>query len=142
MILGTLLCCVSLAVSFWWISQDTYHPPFSLSFCAVLVLAVWLRARTFPLTLQRAPLLLVSAWGLWCTMRLTVGLWPESRFPVLIGLAVLAVWLVLLQTVRIPEHVQARWRRLGHVVETLAVVALIPLLIGYVGLYGAMLEAF
>ncbi|UBH24940.1 EsaB/YukD family protein [Micrococcus porci] len=142
MVLGVLLCAASIAVSFWWISDDIVQPAFSVPFSAVLTIAVWLRAQAFPLTLQRAPLLLTAAWGLWCTVRLTSTAFPALAVPLLVALAVIAVLLVALQVVTVPPHVQARARRLSTTLETLAVVALIPLLVGYVGLYAAMLETF
>ena len=142
MVLGVLLCAASLGVSFWLLSEDTAHPAFSVPFIAVLTAAVWLRGHAFPLTAQRGPLLVLGAWGLWCSARLATAAWPHLAFPLLILLAAAALTLLAGQVVRVPAHHQARARRAGHIVETLAVVALLPLLAGYAGLYAAMLETF
>ncbi|MFI7397775.1 EsaB/YukD family protein [Micrococcus luteus] len=142
MALGVLLCAASLALSFWLISADTVQPAFSVPFILVLTAAVWLRGHAFPLTLQRGPLLVLAAWGLWCSARLAATAWPHLAFPFLVVLAGAALVLAAGLVVRVPAHHQARARRAGHIVETLAVVALLPLLVGYAGLYAAMLETF
>lgn len=142
MALGVGLCALSLGLSLWLVAEDTAHPAFSVPFIAVLTLAVWLRARAFPLTVQRGLLHLVTAWGLWCTVRLASAAWPSLAFPLMVVLAVVAAALLALQVVTPPPHLDARARRAGHVLETLAVIALVPLLVGYAGLYSAMLETF
>lgn len=142
MILGAGLCGLSLGVSFWLVSEDTVRPAFSVPFIVALTLGTWLRARAFPLTLQRGFLHIVTAWGLWCTVRLASTAWPTLAVPLMIVIAGVALALLALQIVVLPAHLEARARRVGHVAETLSVVALVPLLIGYVGLYSAMLETF
>jgi hypothetical protein len=41
-----------------------------------------------------------------------------------------------------PEHVRARLRRLGDRLETVAVLAAVPLAIGVLGTYGQLLDTF
>ena len=45
-------------------------------------------------------------------------------------------------SVDLPEHSQARLRRLGDTVEAIALFVAIPLLIGYFGIYATLWEIF
>jgi hypothetical protein len=99
-----------------------------------------LRTRAFPLRWQ--------GWLLWTaagtiaaaglTVLLSGGLgWVGAGAA--IALAVLIATMVL---VRPRPHVRARLRGLGNVVETLAVVSLVPLLVGALGVYADLLGMF
>lgn len=99
-----------------------------------------LRTRAFPLRWQ--------GWLLW----LAAGAIAAAGLTVLlvgglgwIGAGVAVVVAVLLATMVLVQprpHVRARLRGLGNVVETLAVVALIPLLVGTLGIYAELLAMF
>uniref|UniRef100_UPI0037DC6F01 hypothetical protein n=1 Tax=uncultured Microbacterium sp. TaxID=191216 RepID=UPI0037DC6F01 len=99
-----------------------------------------LRTRAFPL--RRQGWLLWTAAGAIAVAGLTVLLsgglgWVGAG--VAIVLAALIATMVL---VRPRPHVRARLRGLGNVVETLAVVSLVPLLVGALGVYADLLGMF
>ncbi|RWR19098.1 hypothetical protein D8Y23_08315 [Microbacterium enclense] len=99
-----------------------------------------LRTRAFPLRWQ--------GWLLWAA----AGAVAAAGLAVLllgglgwIGAGVAVVVAALIATmvlVRPRPHVRARLRGLGNVLETLAVVALIPLLVGTLGIYAELLGMF
>lgn len=99
-----------------------------------------LRTRAFPLRWQGW--LLWAAAGVICAAALTVLLVGGLGW---IGAGVAVVVAALIATtvlVRPRPHVRARLRGLGNIVETLAVVSLIPLLVGALGIYAELLGMF
>lgn len=125
------VCGVALVLA-----ADLWAGLLALAFALVAAL----RARAFPLRAQ--------VWSLWAAVaaiaasavltRLTstlawVGILCVIVAAVLIAVAVLA---------RPAPHARARLRGLGNVVETLAVVALLPLLLGALGVYSELLGMF
>lgn len=99
-----------------------------------------LRTRAFPLRWQGW--LLWAAAGVIAAAALTVLLvgglgWVGAGVAVVV--AALIATMVL---VRPRPHVRARLRGLGNIVETLAVVSLIPLLVGALGIYAELLGMF
>lgn len=107
----------------------------------VLLLVLALRARAFPLTAEAVVLLAASAVVL---LRL-VTVWIEhsatASGPVAL-LAALAVVPLVVLAVEPAEHVRVRLRKLGDVLESAAVIALLPLVIGVFGVYGRLLATF
>ncbi|MCJ1708346.1 EsaB/YukD family protein [Microbacterium sp. VKM Ac-2923] len=107
---------------------------------AAFFLVAALRTRAFPLRWQ--------GWLLWAaagaiaaaglTVLLAGGLgWLGA------GAAVVAAALIATMVlVRPRPHVRARLRGLGNIVETLAVVSLVPLLVGALGVYADLLGMF
>ena len=99
-----------------------------------------LRTRAFPLRWQGW--LLWAAAGAIAAAGLTVLLVGGGGW---IGAGVAVVVAALIATmvlVRPRPHVRARLRGLGNVLETLAVVALLPLLVGTLGIYAELLGMF
>lgn len=99
-----------------------------------------LRTRAFPLRWQGW--LLWAAAGVIAAAALTVLLVGGLGW---IGAGVAVVVAALIATmvlVRPRPHVRARLRGLGNIVETLAVVSLIPLLVGALGIYAELLGMF
>ncbi|MDO0937153.1 type VII secretion integral membrane protein EccD [Streptomyces sp. DG2A-72] len=110
----------------------------SLGVLVMVVLA--LRARAFPLTAEVVGLLVAA--GL-VAVRLAV-VWGEHAAvagPVA-ALGFLAVVPLLVLAVEPAEHVRVRLRRAGDVLESAAVIALFPLVIGMFGVYGRLLDTF
>ena len=99
-----------------------------------------LRTRAFPLHWQ--------GWLLWTA----AGVIAAAGLSVLLagGLGwigagaavVLAALVATMVLVRPRPHVRARLRGLGNIIETLAVVSLIPLLVGALGIYAELLGIF
>lgn len=105
----------------------------------VVAVLVALRARVLPLVPQRL--------ALWAAA-LAVGLaWSTARVEVSGGLIALAaagvvVLAAVVATVRLPEPVAARARRLASVLELFAVVATVPLLLAQLGVFAGLVETF
>ncbi|BDZ50315.1 hypothetical protein GCM10025867_25560 [Frondihabitans sucicola] len=57
-------------------------------------------------------------------------------------LAAIAVVVAVLVTAQPASHQRASFRRFGNVLETVSVIALIPLLMGSFGVYGELLGSF
>jgi type VII secretion integral membrane protein EccD len=113
--------------------------PWAFATGGVVALVTALRTRAFPLA---APQM-----ALWAAVlaALLAGLVAQPRFSdglVALVLAVVAVLVVVLVVARPPAHQRAFWRRTGNVVELLAVVALVPLLLGVFGVFADLLGAF
>jgi len=99
-----------------------------------------LRTRAFPLRWQGW--LLWAAAGAIAAAGLTVLLAGGLGWIGAGAAVVLAVLIAALVLVRPRPHVRARLRGVGNIVETLAVVALIPLLVGALGVYADLLGMF
>jgi WXG100 protein secretion system (Wss), protein YukD len=113
--------------------------PWSVGLGACVAIVTALRTRTFPLVAQHAVLWLAVAGAL------TIGWTGRPQPPTsdaAVGLAVLAALVVMSAAWRPPEHVRAWLRRLGNLLETLAVVALPPLVLGLFGVYQDLLGRF
>jgi type VII secretion integral membrane protein EccD len=106
-----------------------------------VLLALALRARAFPLAAEVVVLLAGAA----VVVGRLVTLWLEHvqavAGPVAV-LALLAAVPLLVLSAEPAEHVRVRLRRLGDVVESAAVIALLPLVIGVFGVYGRLLGTF
>lgn len=107
---------------------------------AVVTVVLALRARAFPLVAE-VVVLLAAAAGV--AVRL-LAVWAErsSAAAPLAVLVVLAVLPLAVLTVQPAEHVRVRLRRVGDLLESLGVVALLPLLVGVFGVYGRLLDTF
>ncbi|MGY1580041.1 type VII secretion integral membrane protein EccD [Streptomyces sp. MN13] len=113
----------------------------TVSLAGVLLLALALRARAFPLAVEVVALLVAA--GV-VALRLVILWLEQSRAaggPVAVLVLLAAVPLLVL-SVEPAEHVRVRLRKLGDVVESVAVVALFPLVIGVFGVYGRLLGTF
>jgi hypothetical protein len=105
---------------------------------AVIIVSA-LRTRAFPLATQQMALWLAVLAGL------LGGLLGQPRIngpavaALLTGISVLIVIMVL---ARPASHQRAFLRRVGNAIEALAVIALIPLLLGMFGVFSDLLEAF
>lgn len=98
-----------------------------------------LRTRGFPIAAQQMALWAAVLAGL------VVGgfgrMEPEPR-DVVAGLAAVGIAILVLTLARPPAHTRAALRQLGDALETVAVVAMVPLLVGLFGVYSDLLGAF
>jgi type VII secretion integral membrane protein EccD len=105
---------------------------------AVIIVSA-LRTRAFPLAVQQVALWVAVLVGL------LAGVLGQSRLSeplvavILIAIMVLVVIMVL---ARPAAHQRAFLRRVGNACEALAVIALIPLLLGMFGIFSDLLRAF
>lgn len=112
----------------------------SLWLLVALTLASALRTRTFPLR--------AHGYILWSLVAaLTIGgavriLSDESAWSLPLGIIALTAFAALLALLNLPDHVRARLRRWGDTLETIAVISLVPLIVGSFGIYGQLLSTF
>ncbi|MGW7660942.1 type VII secretion integral membrane protein EccD [Streptomyces sp. NPDC054756] len=106
----------------------------------VVMVALGLRARAFPLIAEVVVLLVAASV---VAVRLVVT-WLEhtgTGGPIA-ALSLLAIVPLVVLSVKPAEHVRVRLRRLGDVLESTAVIAMLPLVIGVFGVYGRLLGTF
>lgn len=107
----------------------------------LLSVVLFSRARAYPLALEVVALLVAGAA---VCVRLVL-LWGSDGGNPAAALTVLSLSVVLpLATlaVRPPEHVRLRMRHLTNLVEAVSVVALIPVAVGALGVYGGLPDMF
>ncbi|MGW4020918.1 type VII secretion integral membrane protein EccD [Streptomyces sp. NPDC005009] len=107
---------------------------------AVVAVVLALRARAFPLVAE-VVVLLAAAAGV-AVRLLTVWAERSSAAAAPAVLVVLAVLPLLVLAVQPAEHVRVRLRRAGDLLESVGVIALLPLLVGVFGVYGRLLDTF
>ena len=142
LVASAVACAVSLALAVWTVGGDSVQHAFSWPLLACLTLATGLRARSFPLAAQRIPLYLSTGAGVLSLVRLALDALPGAGTAILAGLLAVALLAGSGLSVTLPDHSQARLRRLGDTLEGLALFAVVPLLIGYFGIYASLLETF
>lgn len=112
----------------------------SITAALLLVVVLVVRCRTYPLAAQvvgliaAATVIVAAVWWRW-----------SGSVPVGVGLAVagLGFTVPVAALVMDPaEHVRARLRRIGDLLESAAVIALLPVVLGVFGVYSRLLEAF
>lgn len=136
--LATIVVGVSAAVAGVLVLRAVSVWTVLLAVAVAVVLA--LRARAFPLTAEVVALLVASAV---VAVRL-VWVWVEQAgaagpLAVLVAFAVVPLAVLVVQPA---EHVRVRLRRAGDLVESVGVIALLPLTIGVFGVYGRLLDTF
>jgi type VII secretion integral membrane protein EccD len=137
--LATAVTAVSATAGGWFALGDFSGWTAALGGLAAVVLLS--RARLYPLAVEVIALLaagtvllvlLILSWSRTLT---------DQQGPVL-ALSGLAAAAVTLAAVRPAEHLRVRARRLGTLGESLAVVALLPVVVGVFGVYGRLLDTF
>ncbi|WP_258724394.1 type VII secretion integral membrane protein EccD [Cellulomonas sp. NS3] len=113
--------------------------PWSRLLAVAVAGVLLLRTRVFPLAPQRLALLAAGATPL-VALLAELGRTDPARALAVAG--VVLVVLALLVGARPREHVVARARRLGNVVELVAVVALVPLVLAHLGVFADLVETF
>lgn len=128
---AVLACAGAVAWSTWVLAQGTGLWPLLLD--AVLVVGVLLRSRAFPLRLE--------VLALWAAVVPAFAALPDGpvRMIAVAGTTVLAAGTSLY---RPASHNRVRLRQLGNRLETLTVVATLPLLCGMQGLFTRLLTVF
>ncbi|WP_369216039.1 type VII secretion integral membrane protein EccD [Streptomyces flavofungini] len=109
-----------------------------LAVVTAVVLA--LRARAFPLVAEVVGLL--SAAAAVVVALLVVWLGQAAAVGPLTVLVVLALAPLAVLATEPAEHVRVRLRRTGDVLESVGVIAMLPLVIGAFGVYGRLLDTF
>jgi type VII secretion integral membrane protein EccD len=134
---ATVAVAIPVAVTAALLIAETN--PWAVAVGGVVAAVTALRTRAFPLA--------VPQMALWFAVlaALVAGLVRQPRLSDLLVAGVLtavALLVVILVVARPPAHQRAFWRRAGNLVELLAVIALIPLLLGLFGVFADLLGAF
>jgi type VII secretion integral membrane protein EccD len=106
---------------------------------AAVILVSALRTRAFPLAVQQMALWFGVLAGLLAGLLGQPRLSEPLAAVILVGISVLVAIMVL---ARPAAHQRAFLRRIGNAFEALAVIALIPLLLGMFGIFGDLVKAF
>ncbi|WAP51108.1 type VII secretion integral membrane protein EccD [Arthrobacter sp. ATA002] len=140
--LGTAVTALSLAPALWLLGTDAGSQRWTLPLLLALTLALFLRTRSFPLAPQRGALYLTVAVGLAAVTVAGLRFLPGQ--PWVVGLAVLAVasGAAAVLSVSFPDHTQARFRLLAKRLESVAILASVPLTVGLFGVFGQLLDSF
>lgn len=140
LVLATISTAASIAVAAWVLAHSS--TPWAVALAVLLAVTTLLRARACPLTAEVVALVvavLVAVTGLVRHWLLVVpGHWWGAA---LVAVAVVLVALVAM-AYEPPAHVRARGRQLADRVEGLAVIAMLPVVIGVFGLYTSLLNTF
>lgn len=139
-----LLLSVSLAAAGAVVLASGAADGWTLTALVLWTLVVALRVRHFPLTGQRI-LLGAAALVLWAVTLVTAARTAGPDWLMLVGAGVLwatAAALLAAPWLRPAEHVASRLRILGDRVESVAALAVIPVVVGAFGLYGTLLTTF
>ncbi len=139
---GLVLATVTVATSAVVAAVLALRSPsvWTVPLAAVVAVVLPLRARAFPLIAEVVVLLIA---GIGVGVRLLV-VWADhapavAPLSVLVLLALLALVVLAVQPA---EHVRVRLRRAGDLLESVGVLALLPLLVGVFGVYGRLLDTF
>lgn len=135
---GIVGSCLNIALAAILLAFET--DVWSLWILVALLVAVTLRTRTFPLQIhgfQLWALVAVAALSLIFRLSNDEPLWDLSLL-LLIAIAFAG----LLTLLKLPDHSRARLRRWGDILETIAIIALVPLIVGSFGIYGQLLATF
>lgn len=128
------------AAAVWVLVTNPGADVWSWSLAGSLSLAAALRQRSFPLAAEKMTLWAVTLTGL---VAASLRLFATSEALGYLGLAalvVLAIAFLVVAHTSVPEHTQAQLRQWGNHLETLAVVAAIPLVVGLFGIYADLLR--
>ncbi|MFF4952525.1 type VII secretion integral membrane protein EccD [Streptomyces chattanoogensis] len=140
---GLALATVAMAVSAGAAGVLALGPGDGWSVAAGALLCVVLlsRARAYPLAVEVVALLAAgTAVGVCLVLQWAAG--ADEPSGALAVLCLMAVLPLAVLAVRVPEHVQVRLRRLMNLVESVSVVALIPVALGAFGVYSRLLHTF
>lgn len=140
--LGTVLVALSLAAAMWFLGTDAADQVWTLPLLAALVLATALRARSFPLAVERLALYAAASLGVAALALSAARSMAGSEW--LVGLLLLVTALIIgsALALRLPAHSAARLRLAGNRLETIAILATVPLVLGLFGLFAQLLASF
>ncbi|MBM6620172.1 type VII secretion integral membrane protein EccD [Micrococcaceae bacterium RIT802] len=140
--LATVAAAASTAGGLWLVAADDRSPKWTLPLLLALTVATLLRSRAFPLAVERYALYAATAIGVAAGAGALTRLNPETVWIVGLAVFVVAILTGLGLAVDLPDHVEARIRQICERLETVAILATIPLLVGYFGVYTQMLATF
>lgn len=140
--LGTVIAAASIALALALLGTDTSTQVWTLPLLLALTLATFLRARSFPLALERVALYVASSVGLAAMAVGALRFLADSPWLVGVGALLVAVVALLVLTLQPADHTAARFRLLANRTESIAILASIPLAAGMFGIFAQLLESF
>ena len=140
--LSTVATAVSAGLAMWMVAADASRPAWSLPLVFALALATLLRARSFPMAIERHALYAAAGIGASAGSLALAALGPGTVWIVGAGVLAVSLLIALGLGVTLPEHTGARLRQVAERVEVLAILATVPLLVGYFGVFSTMLATF
>jgi type VII secretion integral membrane protein EccD len=141
---GLALACVATAASagFAGVVLAGAGGVWAITLAGLTTLAVLLRMRAYPLTVEVLALLTAALVTGYALLRHWIAVDPRAWWAAaLAAVAVTGIALVLL-TVTPRPHVRARARQLGDRLEGIVVVAAVPVAVGVFGVYERLLATF
>lgn len=139
---AVVLCALTGGVSSFLAATGAPDDAWVLALVGVLTISWLVRVRHFPLLLQRLAMWAAALAGLVGLARALTLRVPQTKW-VLVLVLVAAAGAVVALAVRPPsELVAANVRRWAGRIETLAVVAVVPLLVGMFGVYADLIDTF
>jgi type VII secretion integral membrane protein EccD len=139
---GTLVTAVVFAVATFLLGRDSGVEPWPAGLAVVVSLAFALRARHFPLALQRGTLWAGAFAGPLGLAYAGEERWPGSGPLLVVGLALLGVAVALSGVVRRTPLQQARSRRRANQLETTTILLSVPTVLGVFEVYQDLLRTF
>lgn len=140
--LSTFIVASSIAIALCGITSEADGLVWSAPLAAVLVGATALRARAFPLIRDRSSLYLAATIGL-ITLANLLAEEPTSRGAMVgSGLVVVGAALAVGAVARPAAHTEASLRVTGNRLETLCILASIPLAMGFFGIFASLSTTF
>lgn len=139
---GTVITAVSLAAGLWMLGTDTGTQIWTLPLLAALTLATALRARSFPLAAERIALYAASSVGLTSLVLGALRFLPQQPWLIAVVVLLVGVTSAVSLAVQPADHVAARGRQEAKRLETIAILASIPLTVGMFGVFAQLLESF
>lgn len=140
--LGTVLTALSIALGLWLLGTDTADQKWTLPLLLALILAVFLRARSFPLAAERISLYAASGVGLVALTAASLRFFPDQPWVAGLAVLLLAACIAVSLTLNLPDHTEARLRLVAKRLETIAILASVPLVIGMFGIFSQLLGSF
>ncbi len=140
---GLVLATVTVATSAVVAAVLALRSPsvWTVPLAAVVTVVLPLRARAFPL-IAEVVVLLIARHRRRRTAAGGVGADHAPAAAPLSVLVLLALLALVVLAVQPAEHVRVRLRRAGDLLESVGVLALLPLLVGVFGVYGRLLDTF
>ncbi|MFV0428717.1 MAG: EsaB/YukD family protein [Arachnia sp.] len=136
--LGWLVVGIAVPMTLSLVALAQVPGPWATLLSVLVGIVLASRARFFPLVEQVSALWLSVA-VLGFTLAVVWVPDPLSRAAICLGVA---VGLILLLATHPADHARARWRGWLNVVEQLSVIAIVPALLGYFGIFTDLLETF
>ena len=140
--LGTMLTALSIGAGLWLLGTDTHRQAWTVPLLLVLVVAVFLRARSFPLAAERMALYVATAVGLTALTLAALRFFAAQPWAVGLGVLAVAAAAAVSLPLELPGHTQARFRLLAKRLESAAILASVPLTVGLFGIFGQLLGSF